>query len=98
MLLTHLPPQGLLFQILELKLVEDAADLNCQGRVLVAAVETVSHGHHPHTLEGELRQHRKHEVVVASQAREIVSQDRLELTRTRGLDQGGEAFAIRARP
>ncbi|MEX1258774.1 MAG: hypothetical protein WEG36_14255 [Gemmatimonadota bacterium] len=98
LLLADLPPERLLLQVPELELVEDAADLDTEGGLLVIAVQPVGHRHHPHSLEMQLGNHREHEVVVAGEPREVVDQHYVELRVLGGGHQGHEPYPIAASP
>jgi hypothetical protein len=67
-LLADLAAQRLLLEIAQLKLVEDAADLDPEVGLLVVGVQAVGDGYDAHAVEAQLGQDRQHEVVVAREA------------------------------
>src|SRR5262249_35600418 len=89
LLLADLTSQRLLLEILELQLVEDAADLDAKGGVLIVAVQAISDGDDVDTGEMELGQHGEHEIIIARQAREVVDQHDLEGALLAGREEGG---------
>ena len=95
-LLTDLTAQRLLLEVPELELVEDAADLDGERRLLVVAVETVGDRNHADALEVELSDDREHEVVVTGEPRQIVDEHHIEFVVVSRCHERGETRPIRA--
>src|SRR6516164_4884297 len=89
LLLADLPAQRLLLEILELQLIEDAANLDAEGCVLIVTVQAIGDRDDVDVCEMELGQHGEHEVVIACQAREVVDQYDLEGALLAGREEGG---------
>ena len=89
LLLADLTSQRLLLEILELQLVEDAANLDAEGCVLIVAVQAIGDGDDVDTGEMEFGQHGEHEVIIARQPREVVDQHDLEGALLAGSEEGG---------
>ena len=87
--LAQLAAERFLFEILELEFVENAADLDAEGRVLVVAIQAVGDGDDTDPGEMELGQQGEHEIVIAGQAREIIDQHDLECALLAGSEEGG---------
>ncbi|HZP39478.1 MAG TPA: hypothetical protein VFE48_23605 [Methylomirabilota bacterium] len=81
-LLPLLAAQGLLAEVVQVELVDDAAHLEPELGVVVVAVEAIRSRDDAHAVEAELGVERQEEVVVARQAREIVDEHDLELPST----------------
>jgi outer membrane lipopolysaccharide assembly protein LptE/RlpB len=94
LLLTNLPSQGLVLEVPQLQLIENAPDLDPQRRFLVMTIESICYRDYTHSSKMQLSQDREHEVIVASQARKIIHQDHLELPHLCGIKQHGQALAI----
>ncbi len=94
LLLADLAPQCLLLEVLELELIEDAADLDAEGGLLVVTVQAIGDGDDVDPREVELGQHGEHQVVIARQPREVVDQHELERALLAGGEEGGEPLAV----
>ena len=87
-------PEGLLPKVGQLQLVEDAAHLDAEHRVLIRGVETVGHRDDPNAVEAEILQDQEQERVVTREAREIVDQHHLEQALPRGVEQSLEGGPV----
>jgi hypothetical protein len=81
----------LFLEIPEFQLVKDAPDLDPQRRFLVMAIESIGYGDDTHTGEVKLRQHREHEIVVASNTGQIAISTCPKMSEVRH-QQGGALF------
>src|SRR5262249_32375005 len=81
-LLPLLAAQGLLAEVVQVELVDDAAHLESELGVVIVAVEAIRPRDDAHAVEAELGVKRQQKVIVARQAGQIVDEHGLELSGT----------------